>query len=120
MKIKVLNFSEEPDSAGDIISENSEVSFPSVVGLYSDFNVHTVENYIGNASLKKESDGLFIENINITNPFFTDIGALTPAISGVVHLKEEKLLKKFTVEFIALTLSPNADKNIKSVGEQAL
>lgn len=128
VKIKVLELKNEPDMHGDIMSPDAIIEFPSAVPLVQEFSL---KNRFGYASLIREENYFFIENIRLdaiikrpsgklldTNEFLNILKDATPAIGGRILKRSGNTIEKFSIRTISLNMRPNCDPSIKTIGEQ--
>jgi hypothetical protein len=117
VNIKVFELSNEPDSSGDIIGPDCNITFHQDVFLIKDFH-NIPKNVIGKATLYKEDNSFYIKDIALIHYTEEMLKLLTPAICGKMIEREGNKLTKITIDSVGLVLSGNANPDIKSIGEQ--
>lgn len=117
MKLKVFELNYYLDNSGDMFPPHAIVDFPNTVLITKNFGLR-MSDVMGTATLTREGDDFYIENLAISDNYTDVIKKLTPAISGCYIEKEGNAVVHFAIKEISFTFGENSNPNIKSVQEQ--
>jgi hypothetical protein len=118
MRIKVLNFSEQPDRNGDIF-DPAGVYFEPASGRDVPVCLNyekSLQTIIGYANLEKTEDGVYAEITPF--PDAPDFLFMYPGIGGVYSARDGARILSCVIEVVGLSLSPNVDPIILTLEEQ--
>jgi len=112
----ILNLDGQLDSAGDSFPPNTQIELPETVHCYYEFDK---KKPLGIGKIIKEDNLLKYEIDTPDNLLTRDLAKLlTPAIGGQIIEREGNIIRRSRITEIGLSISSNADKRIKKLGEE--
>jgi hypothetical protein len=116
MRVKILNFSNEPDSMGDTFDPAGVQIREGEVPVAYDYS-DDITKCMGYATLEKTEDGVYA-TIRPFKETETALQYLYPGAGGLTLDRNGGLIKKCEIRMVGVHMGRNTDYSIKTIGTQ--
>lgn len=107
-----------PDGVGDVFSPDTVVVVNNDLLITTSVDYYKKESVIGRGKLEKNGDTFYVKATIPTHKLSPELASLlVPSVFGIMDKREGKNVIKCTIQGVALTGGPNADKRIRPIGE---
>jgi hypothetical protein len=114
LRVKILNFSDTPDSMGDVFDSAGVTVREGEVPVAYDYS-DDITKFMGWATLEKTDDGVYA---NIKSKDEERLKPLYPGAGGMILDRQGGTIKKCEIRMVGVHMGRNTDYSIGRIGEQ--